>query len=657
MVPGDDNEKIKGAAMADWTTDDAEDLYRIQRWGDGYFGIGADGNLLALPDVGEQEVPIALRDVVDELWEQNVQFPVVMRFHDILKNRVRQLNEAFAEAIAEYEFEAPYRGVYPIKVNQMREVVDEIVEAGRPFHYGLEAGSKSELLAVLQYDTGEEALTICNGYKDEDFLRLALLGRKLGRKVVVVIEKFSEIEPLLRLATEMDVQPVIGLRIKMRVKTDGRWSKSSGDRAKFGLTTSEILNAIVLIQERGYGDAIRLLHFHIGSQLSDIRFVREAVQEAARIYARLVKRGIPLAYLDIGGGLAVDYDGSQSSGHSSMNYTMSDYANGVVSGVKQICDLEAVPHPTLVSESGRAITAHHSCVVMQVVGEIVNDANPIGIEPVDGEHIIVTNMRDLLVNLAADQNYQDVYNETTLLMEDALSAFKLGILGLEELARSETIYWRLMRAVTQGLKKEEFVSEDLRHIESPLHSQYLCNFSLFQSAADIWAIQQILPVAPISRLNEAPSRNCTLADITCDSDGHIVQFIGEQGSRATLPLHNLVKGENYYLGLFLTGAYQDVMGDMHNLFGRLNEAHIFCDPEDPTGFYIEEYVSGSSAGQVLEVMQYNPLAMARQLKAMVDRTVASGKLRSREGVKLVDFYEACLGSYTYLRQPASNDAP
>ncbi len=263
--------------MADWTTDDAEDLYRIQRWGDGYFGIGADGNLLALPNVGEHEVPIALRDVVDELREQNVQFPVVMRFHDILKNRVRQLNEAFAEAIAEYEFQAPYRGVYPIKVNQMREVVDEIVEAGRPYHYGLEAGSKSELLAVLQYDTGEEALTICNGYKDEDFLRLALLGRKLGRKVVVVIEKFSEIEPLLRLAAEMDVQPVIGLRIKMRVKTEGRWSKSSGDLAKFGLTTSEILNAIVLIQERGYGDAIRLLHFHIGSQLSDIRFVREAV--------------------------------------------------------------------------------------------------------------------------------------------------------------------------------------------------------------------------------------------------------------------------------------------------------------------------------------------------------------------------------------------
>ncbi|HEY9164211.1 MAG TPA: biosynthetic arginine decarboxylase, partial [Magnetovibrio sp.] len=333
--------------MTKWTTQDAEDLYRIERWSDGYFGIGDDGKLLALPDVGHKEVPIALQDVVDELRAENVQFPVVMRFHNILRNRVRQLNEAFAAAIEEAEYQAPYRGVYPIKVNQVREVVDEIVDAGRAFHYGLEAGSKPELMAVLSYETSEQALTICNGYKDEDFLRLALLGRKLGRKVVVVVEKYSEIEPLLRLAAEMDVQPIIGLRIKMRVKTEGRWSESSGERAKFGLTTSEILNAIALIEERGYGDCIQLLHFHVGSQLSDIRFVREAVQEAARIYARLVKRGIPLAYLDIGGGLAVDYDGSRSSGHSSMNYAMNDYANGVVYAVKQVCDMEEVPHPTL----------------------------------------------------------------------------------------------------------------------------------------------------------------------------------------------------------------------------------------------------------------------------------------------------------------------
>jgi len=635
--------------MSEWTIDDADDLYRIQRWGDGYFGVGENGKLLALPDVDHREVPIALQDVVDELREQNVQFPVVMRFHDILKNRVRQLNESFARAINDAEYQSPYRGVYPIKVNQIREVVDEIVEAGRPYNYGLEAGSKPELMAVLSYDTGEDSLTICNGYKDEDFLRLAMLGRKLGRKVVVVIEKFSEIEPLLRIATDMGVEPIIGLRIKMRTKTEGKWSESSGERAKFGLTISEILNAIKLIQESGFGHCIHLLHFHVGSQLSDIRFVRDAVQEAARIYARLVKRGVPLSYLDIGGGLAVDYDGSSSSGHSSMNYTMDDYASGVVHGVKQICELEEVSHPILVTESGRAITAHHSCVVMRVLGEIANDANPINTDMVEDEFILVTNMRDLLTDLAEGKNYQDTYNEASVLLEDAINAFKLGVMGLEELARAESLYWRLMRAISRGIKTEEFVSEDLRDVESLLGSQYLCNFSLFQSAADSWAIQQVLPVVPLTRLNQMPTRNCTLADITCDSDGRVSQFIGEYGTSDTLALHELVPGESYYLALFMTGAYQDVMGDMHNLFGRLNEAHIYCDPKDPTGFYIEETVNGSTAGQVLKIMQYNPVAMAGKVKSMIDQKVASGDLGSRDGVKLVDFYESCLGSYTYLR--------
>ncbi len=636
--------------MTEWTIKDAEDLYRIPYWGDGYFGIGEGGKLLALPDVDKRESPIALQDVVEELREQNVQFPVVMRFHDILKNRVCQLNEAFGAAIADFDYDAPYRGVYPIKVNQMREVVVEIVEAGRPFHYGLEAGSKPELMAVLTYDTSDEALTICNGYKDEEFMRLALLGRKLGRKVVVVIEEFSEIDSLLRLAAEMDVRPIIGLRIKMRVKTEGRWSESSGTRAKFGLTISEILNAITLIQERGYGDTIQMLHFHVGSQLSDIRFVREAIQEAARIYARLAKRGIPLEYLDIGGGLAVDYDGSKSSNHSSMNYSIRDYANGVVFGVKQVCDLEGVPHPTLVSESGRAVSAHHSCVIVEVMGEISNFAHPVASDAVEGENILVTNMQNLLAELAEERNYQDVYSDATLLFHDIFAAFKLGIVTLEELARSETLYWKIVSSISLALESEEFVPEDLREVRASVQSQYLCNFSLFQSAADVWAIQQVLPVVPIARLNEAPSQNCTLADITCDSDGRVIEFIGSSGSNPTLPLHDLVANERYYVGLFLTGAYQDVMGDTHNLFGRVNEVHIFCDTEDPAGFFIEEFVPGSSAGQVLSVMQYNPELMAAQVKSKIDSAVASGSLRSREGVKLVDFYESCLGGYTYLRQ-------
>ena len=638
--------------MQAWSPDAAENLYRVQRWGEGYFAIGGNGKLLVQPERGSPAQAIAIQDVVDELREQNIQFPVVLRFHDILKGRVRQINEAFAAAIAESGYTAPYRGVFPIKVNQVREVVEEIVDAGKPYHFGLEAGSKAELMAVLSYDTGPEALTICNGYKDEDFLRLALLGRKLRRQVVVVIEKFTEIEPLLRLAAEMEVQPIIGLRVKMRVKAEGRWSESSGDRAKFGLTISEVLNAIALIESKGYGDAIRLLHFHIGSQLSDIRFVQEAVQEATRIYTRLSKRGIPLVYLDVGGGLAVDYDGSSTGNRSSMNYSMAEYASSVVYSVKQVCDLEGVTHPILVSESGRAISAHHSCVVMRVIGEIANDANPIDTAKVEGEHILVGNMRELNDDLATYRNYQEAYNAASRIMEDVRAAFKLGVVRLEELARTESLYWRLMRAIAVGLKTAPFVSEDLRDVESLLGSQYLCNFSLFQSAADSWAIDQVLPVVPLSRLNEEPERNCTLVDITCDSDGKIDQFIGEFGAETTVRLHSLANSDNYYIGLFLTGAYQDVMGDMHNLFGRLNEAHVYRDADDPSGFYVEEFVAGSSAAQVLAIMQYNPVSMAATVKSRIDKEVAQGLIRSRDGVKLTDFYESCLERYTYLRQPA-----
>ena len=630
--------------MQEWTSEAAEELYRIARWGEGYFGV-AEGRLQVQPLIGVPDCRFSVQEIVDDLLAQNVQPPMVLRFHDILRTRVREINEAFADAIAGAGYDGVYRGVYPIKVNQMREVVDEIVDAGRPYHYGLEAGSKPELLAVLAYDTGPEALTICNGYKDEAFLRLALLGAKMRRKVVVVVEKFSEIAPLLRLAEEMEARPIIGLRIKMRVKTEGRWSGSSGDRAKFGLTMSELLNAIAYIQEQGYGDCIELLHFHVGSQLSDIRYVQDAVQEAARIYARLRKRGVPLAYLDIGGGLAVDYDGSRSSGHSSMNYTLADYAWGVVSSIKQICDIEDVPHPGVVSESGRGIAAHHSCLVMRVLGEITSDANPIDTEPAEGEHFLVRNIRALWDELPQERNFQDAYNQGSRILEDTLDGFKLGVVRLEELARVETLYWKLMRAVAAGMGAESNPPDVLDEIESLLASQYLCNFSVFQSAVDSWAIEQILPVVPLTRLDEEPDRNCTLADITCDSDGKISRFIGD---RTTVPLHSLRKDEPYYVGMFLTGAYQDVMGDLHNLFGRVNEAHVFCDDDDPTDYYVEQVVPGAAAGQVLEIMQYNTGSMGERVKRAIDEEVRGGAIRPREGVKLVDFYEACLKGYTYL---------
>lgn len=635
--------------MQEWTAESAEELYRITRWGEGYFGV-EDGLLQVRPLIGSPDCKFALQEVVDEIAEQGIQFPVVLRFHDILRTRVREINEAFATAIQDAEYEGVYRGVFPIKVNQMREVVDEIVDAGKPYHYGLEAGSKPELLSVLTYDTGPEALTVCNGYKDEEFLRLALLGARLKRKVVVVIEKFSEIAPLLRLAAEMDSRPTIGLRIKMRVKTEGKWAESSGDHAKFGLTMSELLNAIAYIESQGYGDCIELLHFHVGSQLSDIRYVQDAVQEAARIYARLYKRGVPLRYLDIGGGLAVDYDGSRSSGHSSMNYTLSDYAFGVVYAVRQVCEMENVPHPNLVSESGRAVAAHHSCLIIRVLGEITSDANPIDTAPGEDEHILVGNMRELWDELHEEKNFQDVYNQATRILDDVLNGFRFGVIRLEELAKTETLYWRLMRAVAAMIRDEEFVPDDLRGLDALLASQYLCNFSLFQSAIDSWAIEQVLPVVPLSRLDEVPDRNCTLADITCDSDGKVDHFIGEFGTQTTVPLHSLKNGESYYVGLFMTGAYQDVMGDMHNLFGRVNEAHVFCDDDDPTDFYIEEVVPGATAGEVLTIMQYNTGTMSERVKRRIDEEVRAGSIKSREGVKLTDFYEACLKGYTYLKQ-------
>ncbi len=632
-----------------WTVEDSEALYRINWWGEGYFGVDAKGRLQVLPVVGDRNVTIAVQEVVDELRQQNVQFPIVLRFHDILRNRVEELNQVFASAIQEAGYNGHYRGVYPIKVNQMREVVDEIVDAGRPHNYGLEAGSKAELMAVLTYDVGPEALIICNGYKDDDFLRLALLGNKIGRKVVVVIEKTSEIAPLLRLAEEMRVRPIIGLRTKMRAKAEGRWSESSGEHAKFGLTTSEILNAIDHIGDKGYGDCVQLLHFHIGSQLSDIRYVDDATQEAARIYARLRKRGVPLNYLDVGGGLAVDYDGSRTSGHSSMNYSLAEYVRSVIQNVQGICDHEDVAHPNLVSESGRAIAAHHSCVIMRVIGEISSNTNGFDTAPADDEHDLIAAMRDIHAEVLDQENYQEAYNRVSRLLGDVLDGFKLGIIRLEELAKAETLYWQIMRMIAEGIRSQENVSEDLRGIDEILASQYLCNFSLFQSAADTWAIDQVLPLVPLTRLTEEPTRNCTIADITCDSDGKIDHFIGEHGARPTVPLHPLRAGEDYYVGLFLTGAYQDVMGDMHNLFGRLNEAHVFCDDDDPTDFYVEEVIQGTSAAQVLNIMQYNPSAMAERVKKAVDSEVRAGNIRPRDGVGLVDLYEACLNNTTYLR--------
>jgi arginine decarboxylase len=631
----------------DWSIDDAEELYGVNRWGAGYFSIGDNGNIQIAPNHRLPNVTIDMKDVLDEIRAEGIQLPAVIRFHDILRSQVEILNETFAKTIADANYQGKYSGVFPIKVNQMREVVEEIIDAGEPYNYGLEAGSKPELMAVLAYNENPEALTVLNGYKDEDYLTLALLGRQLRRKMIIVIEKYSELEMLIPLAKKLGVEPLIGLRSKMMVRSSGKWAGSSGDRAKFGLSITEILNIIELLKKEDMLHCAKLLHFHIGSQMSDIRKIKEAVSEGARLYAKLIQEGVPLEYLDIGGGLGIDYDGTSSTTDSSRNYSTDEYVADVVYGVKQICDLEDVPHPNLVSESGRAITAHHSCVVTNIVGEIKNTGAQFDISAEEGEHILVSNMRELVS--APDLHPQERYNDAASFKQSAYEAFKLGILSLGEMAKLDTMYWRILSEIHGSLDRDAFVFQELEELEDMLASQYLCNFSIFQSAADTWAIGQVLPIVPVSRLQEKPEVRCSIVDITCDSDGKLSKYIEGTEISDNIPMHTLRKGEDYFVGMFLTGAYQDVMGDMHNLFGRLTEVHIYCHDDEPGDFYIEEVVPGTAAEKVLETMQYNTDFMAKTVKKCIDREVRKGRIAPREGVRWTDYYEKCLAGSTYLK--------
>lgn len=631
-------------SFEEWSTDSADEVYQISRWGEGYFAINNGGDLCILPKKDPKGPRINMMEVIDEIKSKGLPFPSVIRFHDILRSQVANINKTFRDTIEEARFTGQYTGVYPIKVNQMREVVEEIVDAGAPYNYGLEAGSKPELMAALAMNTNINSLTILNGYKDEDFLRLALLGNQLGRKVIVVVEKYSELIQLMELSQKIGVEPIIGIRAKLATKSSGKWASSSGDYAKFGLTIPEVLQATRYLKTIGKEHCFKLFHFHIGSQIPDIRTIKESITEGARIFCKLVKEGARLEYFDVGGGVGVNYDGT-----GSINYTLKDYVGDVVYILKQICDLEDVPHPNIVSESGRAITAHHSCVVTNVFGAIEVGKSEITTEKVMNEHVLVSNIRELSVEIT-DKNYKDVYADALKIKEDTESAFKLGVLSLEERAKVETLFWKISRRVVEYSKHDEYVSEEILVLRNQMAAQYLCNLSVFQSAPDTWGIGQILPVVPLHRLNEKPEVLATLADITCDSDGKIDCFLSPDGPSNTVPMHSLNKDEDYYIGLFMTGAYQDIMGDMHNCFGRLNEVHVFCDDDDPTDFYIEEIIPGNRAEQVLATLQYNPETMAQTMKHNIDQQVKRGKIRPREGVTLTDFYEHCLKSYTYLKK-------
>jgi len=627
--------------------EDSSALYMIDRWGTGYFDVNAAGDLTVAP-LQEGGIAVPIIDALREAQALNLTAPILIRFQDLLRHRVETLNNAFNDAISEHNYRGSYRGVFPIKVNQLREVVEEILDAGKPFNYGLEVGSKPEMFAGLAIHNDPEALLVCNGYKDVGFIRMALLGRKLGKKVILIAEKLSEVRAITRIAAEMGVEPWIGMRVRLLSKGKGKWATSGGEHAKFGLSTSEILEAIEILRDAKMESAFRLLHFHIGSQIPDILTIKRAVREAAMYYAKLHKLGHPLEYLDVGGGLAIDYDGSRSEFHSSMNYTLEEYASDIVYNIMDVCNDEQVPHPNIVSESGRAIVAHHSVLVVQAFGAI--EKTPIEPRSVRAsDHKLTRGILDIDSGLN-NENINESWHDLQQIKEQSQQMFELGLLPLDVKARIETLYWEIaekLQSIIAHMDQDE-VPEDLRTLNIELADQHICNFSVFQSLLDHWALGQLFPIVPIHRLNERPQLESTLVDITCDSDGKVSKYIDRNDVRETLPLHELRDGAPYYLGIFLTGAYQDIMGDIHNLFGRVNEVHVFLDKDEESGFYIEEEIPGQTIGEVLAMTQYDWRDLEKRMKAQIDAAIKQDIVRPNEGMRLLQEFERGLKDQTYL---------
>jgi len=629
-----------------WNIEKAREMYGISRWGLRYFDINEQGQVTVSP-LKEEGSTIAIMDVIEEAVAKKLHFPLLIRFQDLLRNRVERINQAFSLAIQEFGYKSLYRGVYPIKVNQLREVVEEIVDAGRDYHFGLEVGSKPELFAGLAFHEDKESLIICNGYKDHCYIRMALLGVKLGKKVILVAEKLEDIKSIIVAARELQVEPMIGIRLRLMTKGTGKWEKSTGENAKFGLSTQEILQASTLLKEAGMSHCLKLVHYHIGSQIPDILAIKKSVREATMFYAKLHQIGHDLQYLDVGGGLGVDYDGSRSTFHSSINYSLNEYARDIVYNIMDVCDQEKVPHPVVVTESGRAIVAHHSVLVLEVFGNIQKVPEHVEATPPDSTHRLVKEVWDTYANINPD-NPLEAYHDALHWKEETHNRFTLGLIDLTVKAEVERLFWMIGARVLEYFKDAEYVPDEIRELESSMSDQYLCNFSVFQSLLDHWGIGQLFPIMPLHRLLEEPRRKGTLVDITCDSDGKVSKFINlYEDGMDTLPLHNL-NGESYNIGIFLTGAYQDIMGDLHNLFGRVNEAHVFLDEDEESGYYIEETIAGTTMEKVLTLVQYTDNDLARKMKTQFDRAIKEDRLRPNEAMRLLKEYEKGLQGYTYL---------
>ncbi len=618
---------------------EAEEIYLVPHWGAGFFRVGRDGELEVTP-LGPEGPAASLLEIVEALRDEGRPLPLVLRFPQILEARVRELNEAFLRAMEKYGYGGTYRGVYPVKVNQRRLVLETVARAGRPYHYGLEAGSKAELALILAQNLSPEALITTNGFKDDDFIRLALTGRKLGRNVIITLEKFAELSRVVRLSKELGVRPLLGIRYKLKAKGAGQWEASGGENAKFGLTTPEIVRAVEILKEEGLLDTLVMVHAHIGSQVTDIRKIKAAVREAAQTYVQLRKLGAPLTYLNLGGGLAVDYDGSKTNFYASANYTLSEYAEDLVYVTKEVVEAQNEPHPILVTESGRAVTAYHQVLVLEVIDVITPPGEDRPEPPPEEAHPLVKELWESWKSLSP-KNFREVYHDAFADKETLQTLYDLGLVSLKDRALAEEIFYQIARRVYAIVRELPYAPDEFEDLEKLLADKLVCNFSIFQSLPDAWAIHQLFPIVPLSRLHEPPTRQATLVDISCDSDGKIDRFIDLHDVRQTLPVHPIRPGEPYYLGVFLVGAYQDVLGSSHNLFGQVGEAHVVVDEE---GFAIERFVPGETAEKVIEKMGFT----ARELFLGVERLVRQSRLSPAEKGAFLERYARELQGYTYL---------
>ncbi len=631
--------------MRKWRIEDSEELYNINGWGNGYISINDKGNVQVTP-TKQEELSVDLNDLMRELYLRDVVAPVLIRFPEILDNRIEKISQSFAKASKEYEYKAKNHIIYPIKVNQMRQVVEEIVSSGKRFNIGLEAGSKPELHAVLAINTDNNSLIICNGYKDESYIELALLAQKMGKQVFLVIEKQNELELIIKIAKRLKVKPNIGVRVKLSSSGSGKWEDSGGDASKFGLNSSELLESLEVLNKNNMGDCFRLIHFHIGSQITKIRKIKTALREAAQFYVQLHALGFNIEFVDIGGGLGVDYDGTRSSfTENSINYSIQEYVNDSVSTFVDAANKNELPHPNIITESGRALTAHHSVLIFEVLETTTLPEWPEEKDIHEDDHELVKELYKIWDTLTQPRMLE-AWHDAQQIRDESMDLFSLGMLDLKTRAQVEQLYYSIAREINITSNRAKHAPQELRQLSKLLGDKYFCNFSLFQSLPDSWGIDQVFPIIPIHRLDEKPDRTATLQDITCDSDGNISNFASQDGFRSSLlPVHSLKKTEPYYLGVFLVGAYQEILGDLHNLFGDTNVVHVSTGEN---GYHIDQVIDGESVAEVLEYVQYNPKKLVRTVETWVMSSVKQGKISVEEGKEFLSNYRSGLYGYTYL---------